>query len=186
MFQEKTAKHHVPVYLLNTGWIKGPFNIDLSPVVVMRSGVPFTITTGADTNGDSLYTERPALAANPSSAGAVVTRFGTFDLGAPAGQRAIPRNYGTGPGFAAVHLRICRTFNLVPESTPQGKSRKRHPSMTLSVQIQNLLNHINPDAPVGNLSSPLFGKSYSSVGDFGFGSNSAGNRRIEAQIYFGF
>lgn len=25
MFQEKTAQHKVPVYLINTGWIKGPF-----------------------------------------------------------------------------------------------------------------------------------------------------------------
>jgi len=27
MFQEKTAKHRTPIYLINTGWIKGPFGI---------------------------------------------------------------------------------------------------------------------------------------------------------------
>ena len=27
MFQEKTAKHKTPIYLINTGWIKGPFGV---------------------------------------------------------------------------------------------------------------------------------------------------------------
>lgn len=27
MFQEKTARHKTPVYLINTGWIKGPFGV---------------------------------------------------------------------------------------------------------------------------------------------------------------
>jgi hypothetical protein len=101
------------------------------------------------------------------------------------GQALIPRNFGRGPSFAVAHLKLGRTFNLTPASNSPEPSR-RALSLTLSVQIQNLFNNTNSDVPAGNLSSPLFGRSYSSVGDFGFGNNYAANRRIEAQIYFGF
>jgi len=61
--------------------------------------------------------------------------------------------------------------------------------LTLSVSAQNLLNHTNPGAPVGNLSSPFFGQSLASAGSFGFGpggSATAGNRRIELQARLAF
>ncbi len=61
--------------------------------------------------------------------------------------------------------------------------------LTLSVSAQNLLNHTNPGAPVGNLSSPFFGQSLASAGSFGFGpggSTTAGNRRIELQARLAF
>jgi len=61
--------------------------------------------------------------------------------------------------------------------------------LTLSVSAQNLLNHTNPAAPVGNLSSPFFGRSLASAGGFGFGTGgttAAGNRRIELQARFAF
>ena len=53
--------------------------------------------------------------------------------------------------------------------------------MTISISAQNVLNHVNAAAPVGNLSSPFFGRSLASAGGFGFGPGgaTAGNRRIE-------
>jgi hypothetical protein len=57
------------------------------------------------------------------------------------------------------------------------------------VNIQNLLNHTNFSQPIGNLSSPRFGESFSTAGSFGFGpggSAAAGNRRIQLQLRFGF
>jgi hypothetical protein len=64
----------------------------------------------------------------------------------------------------------------------------------LSVQAQNLLNRVNPAAPVGNLSSPLFGQFTQLGGFFGggpggggpFGGGAAGNRRIDVQLRFSF
>ncbi len=51
----------------------------------------------------------------------------------------------------------------------------------------NLLNHVNPGTPVGNLASPSFGESLSSSGGFGRGAGSfAGNRSIELQAHFSF
>jgi hypothetical protein len=167
------------------GWLTGPLNIELSPVVVLRSGSPFNITTGRDSNADTIFSERPAFAADISSSEIAQTSFGRFNLGPERGQTLIPRNFGQGPGFASVHLRIGRTFHLNPEQKGGTPANRRYP-LTLAIQIQNLFNRTNADVPAGNLSSPLFGRSYASVGDYGFGKNSAGNRRIEAQVYLGF
>jgi hypothetical protein len=101
------------------------------------------------------------------------------------GQQPVPRNFGTGPRFFTTHLKLSRTFSVNPAANSPAPA-KRNYSLTLAVQVQNVFNHTNPDVPVGNVGSPSFGRSYWSVGDFGFGSNSSGNRRIEAQIYFGF
>jgi hypothetical protein len=61
--------------------------------------------------------------------------------------------------------------------------------LTLSVNIQNLLNNTNLSNPIGNLSSTRFGESFSTSGSFGFGpsgSAAAGNRRIQVQVRLGF
>lgn len=76
-----------------------------------------------------------------------------------------------------------------------GSSDSRY-SLTFSISANNLLNHTNLGTPVGNLSSPLFGQSTGTFGGFGgFGGGggpggggfgSAGNRRIELSMRFGF
>ena len=181
------------------GWITGPWKLSLSPLVFYRSGAPFNITTGQDRNRDSLYTERPALATDLSRPGVVLTRFGAFDLDPVAGQTIIPRNYGRGPGYFSVNLGVSRAFSFGSESkgrrnietAPSLHSRfsgffSRRYTLTFTVQVENLLNHTNPGSPVGNLSSPLFGQSTSSAGPYGFGSNPAGNRRVEIHIHLNF
>jgi hypothetical protein len=89
-----------------------PWGIRLNPFVIINSGRPFNITTGRDTNGDSLFTERPAFATDLSKPGVVVTRFGAFDPNPAPGQELIPRNYGTGPGFFTVNLRVSKSFGF--------------------------------------------------------------------------
>ena len=179
------------------GWITGPLNLSFSPLVFYRSGAPFNITTGRDTNGDRLYAERPALASDLTRPSVVLTRFGAFDLDPVAGQTIIPRNYGRGPGYFSVNLGVSRAFSFGPESKVTAAAKRgnqnsfgrffsRKYTMTFTIQVENLFNHSNPASPIGNLSSPLFGQSNSSAGAYGFGSNPAGNRRIEIQIYFSF
>src|SRR5690349_12401997 len=79
---------------------------------------------------------------------------------------------------------------------PQGggaapPSEKRY-NLTVSLNFQNILNHVNLGPPVGNLSSPSFGESVGLGGNFGGfggpagGSVGAGNRRIYAQVRFNF
>lgn len=75
-----------------SGVLQSPFNnfalrdISLSPSVFIRSGIPFTIRTGSDINGD--------------------TRGGTdrlFNIG---------RNTGVGPNFRSVNLRLSKAFRF--------------------------------------------------------------------------
>jgi hypothetical protein len=167
------------------GWITGPFKLDINPTFIIRSGAPFNITTGRDLDGDSLFLERPALASDESGTDVVATPFGRFNLSPGANEPRIGRNFGHGPRFMTTHLKIGKTFNVTPASNSVNRPGHSH-ALTIALQIQNLFNHTNPDVPAGSLSSPSFGRSYSSVGDFGFGTNAAGNRRIEGQIYLRF
>jgi uncharacterized membrane protein YgcG len=71
-----------------------------------------------------------------------------------------------------------------------GPVEKRY-NLTFTANVTNLFNRTNLCAPIGNLSSPLFGQSQSTTGPFGgcgFGGNSqsAGNRRIQLGVRFNF
>jgi hypothetical protein len=58
--------------------------------------------------------------------------------------------------------------------------------MTLSAEFRNLLNSVNPSAPVGVLSSPQFGEAQG-VSGFGPGGGAqTANRRMELQLRFNF
>ena len=96
----------------------------LNTFVVATSGRPFDIVTGRDTNGDGLFTERPAFA-TPGTAAADLTstRFGDFDLNPRPGDPVIIRNLGTGPSFFSVNLGISRsfTFGPAPKSAASAK-----------------------------------------------------------------
>jgi len=105
--------------------------LNLNPFIVVTSGRPFNIVTGRDTNGDGLFTERPAFAtAQTNPADLKRTKLGDFDLNPVAGQALIPRNYGTGPGLFSVNMGISRSFafgnspsnNAAPQSAaPNSK-----------------------------------------------------------------
>jgi len=178
------------------GWLRTFSNIDINPIIIYRSGIPFNITTGRDANKDTLLTERPAFATDLNRPSVVLTRFGAFDLDPIAGQTIIPRNYGTSPNFFSVNLRISKTFTFGSESksgSNDNKSRffgvslpKRAFYLTISVQMENIFNSTNPYIPEGNLSSPLFGQGYTSSGAYGFGAYAPGNRVIKPQITLNF
>ncbi len=66
-----------------------------------------------------------------------------------------------------------------------GGGNERSPyNLTLGVRFYNLLNTNNPNTPVGNINSSLFGQSTDTAGSFGRGGNSGGNRRIEFRTRF--
>lgn len=178
------------------GSIGIPWDIRLNPLVIMSSSRPFNITTGRDTNGDTAFTERPAFADGSQGVDVVATPFGAFDLNPQPGQRLVPRNYGNGPSFFWVIMRASRTFGFADiggaKAAPGqggaaagGRPADKRYKLTLSVQIQNLFNRTNAAAPIGNLSSPLFGLS-NSIGGGTFsdsgGVTSSSNRRIELQM----
>ncbi len=67
-----------------------------------------------------------------------------------------------------------------------GGATNRRYNLTLSVQTRNLLNHVNPGAINGTLTSPLFGQSNTLAGGFGAFAESGNNRRLELQMRFTF
>jgi len=88
-----------------------PKGFRLSPFMMTSSGTPFNITVGQDLNGDSIYNDRPAFApAGETGSNIVVTKWGTFDAAPKTAETIIPINYGTGPGFFEMNLRLSKTF----------------------------------------------------------------------------
>lgn len=102
------------------------WNLRLNPLIFARSGTPFNITTGRDTNNDSLFTDRPAFATDLTRPGVIVTRFGAFDPNPAPGQQIIPRNYGRGPAFFSVNLGLSKTFGFgeVPGARAANSSQQ--------------------------------------------------------------
>jgi len=181
-------------FVLGATYTIPKLRLGLNSFIIAQSGRAFDIVTGRDTNGDGLFTDRPAFATTATApADFVSTRFGDFDLNPSPDQPAISRNFGTGPSYFSVNLGLSRSFPFGPArrsvaATPQRAPEKPY-ELTFSVYIQNLLNRANLAQPVGNLSSPNFGESTAISGSFGPGpvvTGSGGNRRVQFQLRFNF
>lgn len=152
----------------------GPWGLTFNSMVRVASANRFNIITGRDTNGDSVFTERPAFATDLSRSSVVVTPYGAFDLDPQPGQEIIPRNYGRGNNLFQVSLRVGKTIEF---GKAAAKGERKPYSLTLSAQGQNIFNHTNLGPVVGNLSSQRFGQSISTA---------TGPRRIDMQVRFSF
>lgn len=195
------------------GSYNAPFGFRLRPFVIFRSGSPFNITNGVDSNGDTLFTERPTFAQLATRCNEIGLTNSFCDISNVADpNQTIPRNYGTSPEFFIVNLRASKAFEFGTRNgggdnnssggrrrggrggNPFGGGRggggvggrdSRY-SLEFTVQVRNIFNRVNLNSPVGNLSSPFFGQSLSSAGGFGRGSSTGGNRRIELEVEFEF
>lgn len=164
-----TDIHHYAILDITTPGLLGT---RMAFYLIARSGAPFNITTGHDNNGDSIYNDRPGIATNSTGSGIVSTPYGALNLFPTTGETILPRNFGQGPGYFGLNMRIRRSFALfgprgsgiAPSAwirsawfhvshTPKG------PHFTVIVTARNLLNHMNRGLPSGNLSSPLFNQS---------------------------
>lgn len=187
-----------------------PYRFQLNPFVIINSGMPYTITTGQDNNGDSIYNDRPWLTSN-----AVLncTSQGSFSITQTSfGQ--VPVSTCSGPANATLNFRFSKTFGFGREAKggggpmggPRGPrgglggrglsgggggnpfgfggSTGRQYNLTLSMFVRNALNSRNPGLPVGNLSSPFFGQSISLAG--GAFSSATANRTVYLQAMFSF
>jgi hypothetical protein len=191
------------------GWnYTAPLGITLSMFGIANSGTPFNITTGRDTNGDTLFTERPAFATDLNEPGVVMTPFGALDPTPSPGQTIIPRNIGRAPGFMSVSFSLGKAFKfgpaIEPKAPPPGAPRttdasapqtppkpapiQRPYTLQFSMNVSNLFNRTNEGAPVGNMASPYFLKSPSgsSIFFFGPGGGSSGNRTVYLRVRVSF
>lgn len=137
-----------------------PHDIQVTPFLAVRSGLPFDITTGADNNGDTIYNDRPGVVTSASTAVAG-TPLGTFDIQPEYGQSLYPRNAGTAPGFLWLDFKVGKDFHVGPRprasASAAGKGSAAQPdrpwTLNFSVDAQNLTNHNNPGLPVGAISA---------------------------------
>jgi hypothetical protein len=157
--------------------IQMPWKLRISPNITASSGRPFNITTGVDSNRDSIFNDRPTyaqLAFTCQKLGLSGSYCAIDDVESPE-TTIIPRNYGRGQGFFNINLNLNRTFVLKREKTSAY-------NLIFAVQVSNLLNRTNRGQPIGNLSSNRFGQYFSTMSNFGGGAN----RRIELQVRFNF
>jgi Carboxypeptidase regulatory-like domain/TonB dependent receptor len=196
-----------------TGSVETRWGLGFFPLLIAQSGAPFNIITGLDNNADSLFVDRPAFATDLSRPSVRRTPFGNFDLAPLPGAEIIPRNYGEGPAYYSLNLRIAKTFGfgsahaparaqaavapgkgtpsaVAKAPTPQPARPEDKPyKLTLSVFVSNVFNHTNMGTPIGNLSSPQFGTSNSLSGNsqFTFGASAnQSNRSVSLRAQFNF
>ena len=107
-------------------------------------------------------------------------------VGGPGGPGG-PMIAGGGGGGGAVRV---APAGAAPQGGGAAAPAEKRYTLNVSINFQNLLNHVNLSTPVGNLSSPNFGESLGLGGAFGGfgggGSTGAGNRRIYAQVRLNF
>ena len=102
------------------------FNV--GAILTVRSGMPYTETTGTDIYGTTFTNARPP---------------------------GVPRNNLEGPGAATLDLRWAKRFSIY--KFRNGKERTEGLSAKIGLDAFNVLNQVNFGQPVGVISSPLFG-----------------------------
>jgi hypothetical protein len=118
----------------NTLFVGGSFaykwGLRLSPFVVLRSGLPYNITTGTDLylQGNGTPTARPSVSSSPI-AGLTSQYYapgiGYLNPDPLVGQPVVERNGDTGPGNISINLRVSKTFGFgtTKFSGPSGGAR---------------------------------------------------------------
>lgn len=102
------VRHRASVGGTITTW----WNLRLSPLIVAQTGAPFDIITSQDIYGTTLLSARPGIATDPNRPGVIATPYGLLDPNPNPVEKIVPRNFGRGPGFFSVDLRLARTFGL--------------------------------------------------------------------------
>ena len=98
------------------GSVTTKWDIRFSPFIIANTGRPFNIYMSRDLYGNTiLNTARPAFAANTTAPGVIVNQYGAFDPNPKPGETIIPRNYGEGPSYFSVNLRMSKTFGFGAE-----------------------------------------------------------------------
>ncbi len=89
-----------------------PWQISLNPFITASSGRPFNITRGVDLNGDSLFTERPTFGELGSRCTELNLTSSYCDVAGQDPNAIIPRNFGVGPAYVSVNLRVSKSIGF--------------------------------------------------------------------------
>src|SRR5207247_1352447 len=158
------------------GAINNKWNVFFTPVLIVASGPPFDITAGRDIYGTTLFNGRPGIAADPNRPGVIQTVYGLLDPNPTLDERILHRNYGRGPGTISVNMHVTKAVKLGPRpaEAAQGGSRssggreaqarqraasgevKRPYTLSITMEMVNIINHTNAGPLIGNITSQLF------------------------------
>ena len=125
-------------------------------ITTFRTGVPFTVTSGVDSNRDGIATDRPNVTGNPILPGGAsrtakinaffnTAAFSQLPAGVPYGNAS--RNIMIGPGFINTDFSAFKDFAMWRESRLQFRA-----------EFFNLFNNVNLANPNGVMTSPSYGK----------------------------
>ena len=126
---------------------------NLSAVVTLTgaSGTPYSIRTGQDNNGDSIFNDRPVGVGRNTERGAAQWWLNAnFTYTIPLGNRP-----GVGPpgGVGIVQGAPGQGPQIVQAGAPVAKYR-----MVIGINAQNITNHANYVGYSGIITSPFFGQ----------------------------
>jgi hypothetical protein len=125
----------------------------ISPIITLRSGAPFTVTSGSDINLDGTNNDRPNVTGNPARK----TSFNRLDPTArwfDASAFTIPsvgsdgtasRNLLDGPGYKNVNVALFRNFKFQERYTLQFRGE--------FTNFFNMVSLSNPTSSLANLST---------------------------------
>lgn len=130
-----------------------PLGLRFSSLIMVNSGLPFSILLPQDLYGTGVYNARPSLA-TPSTpaADAVPTAYGNFNVSPAPGSVPIAPNTETSPANFMVNFRLSRTFGL------GGRGGREHGGEGTA-----------PTAPQRERRGGLGGRGLGSGGGFGLG-----------------
>ena len=129
-----------------------PFGTRVGINLQASSATPYTITTGRDENGDTVFNDRPAGVGRNSERGAAhfngTVRF-TKSLVSGGAAGGVPGRPGGTPSGGDASI----------GSADGGRSARYR--MDVFAQVSNPFNYVNDNAFVGNQLSPFFGRATS-------------------------
>lgn len=109
------ARYDVRHRVFLGGTLALPGGIELNPMLVARTGWPYSITLGEDLFGTGIHNGRPAYAtASTPAADLRVTPYGNFNVNPSPGETLVPPNTESGPGAWAFNLRASYTLGFGP------------------------------------------------------------------------
>jgi hypothetical protein len=148
--------HNGIAHAITSGWTA-------SPVIILQSGLPFTVYTsgaypGGDYNADGFGFDAPDVPTFGNHISSDRSKFITglfpasdFPAPPPGTQGNLGRNTFEGPGLANVNFSLRRAFGI-----PFFGERA---SLQVRGEILNLFNRVNLTNPVSDLNSSFFGRS---------------------------
>jgi hypothetical protein len=94
------------------GNLTAPWGVSFNPFIIASSGRPFNITSGIDVNKDGLFTDRPTFAQLQSRCVELGLTTPYCSIGSNDPNATLPRNFGEGPSYFSVNLRVGKNFGF--------------------------------------------------------------------------